>query len=86
MEERKFYLDSPQPIEKPQFHQRNPRKSKLFSLDFLGFPWTNLTGARTVSLRNWRDEGETMSFTLRSIALQFADVLLRVKLEAELLN
>jgi hypothetical protein len=45
-----------------------------------------LAGARAVSLRNWLDEGETMSFTLRSIALQFADVLLRVKLKAELLN
>ena len=45
-----------------------------------------MAGARAVSLRNWRDEGETMSFTLRSIALQFADVLLRVKLKAELLN
>jgi hypothetical protein len=36
-----FYLDSPQPIEKTRFGQRNPRKYKLF---FLGFVWIDLAG------------------------------------------
>jgi hypothetical protein len=34
-----FYLDSPQPLEKPRFGRIKPSKSKDFCLDLLGFAW-----------------------------------------------
>src|ERR1700722_15116737 len=39
-----FYLDSLQLIEKPRIGERNPRKSKDFSLDLFGFSWFYLHG------------------------------------------
>jgi hypothetical protein len=34
-----FYLDPPQPIEKPRFGRIKPNKTKLFYLDLLGRAW-----------------------------------------------
>ena len=57
---------------------------------FVGFVWISLDefgrSAGRLASQLGRTRDETTSLTLRSIALKFTDVLLRVKLKAELLN
>jgi hypothetical protein len=43
-EERFFAQPSAQPIEKAEFQQANPRKSKLFSLISFARPWPDFAG------------------------------------------
>jgi hypothetical protein len=59
VEDRKsfFYLDSPQPFEKSQIGQRNPRKSKLFFLDLFGFAWIYLVLGAALTAVEARSNG-----------------------------